>query len=139
MLAREEVAAAFQPGDHGSTFGGNPVVCAAANATLCVIQEENLPARADRLGRRALGRLREAAQERPAIRDVRGQGLLLGVELDRPGQPVVQEMLRQGVIANCTAGSVIRFLPALNIPEEDLDQVLQVFLHSLDKIVAGTA
>ncbi len=136
VLAREDVAAAFAPGDHGTTFGGNPVACAAAEATLRVIDEDDLAARAAEVGGRFLQRLREAAEDRPAITDVRGRGLMIGVELAFPGKDLVTDMLHRGVLANCTAGNVIRFVPALNIPEADLDVVLQVFLDALDAAAA---
>jgi len=131
VLAREEVARAFEPGDHGTTFGGNPLACAAADAALKVIQEEELPARAAALGVRTMARIREAAAEHPSIRELRGRGLMLGVELSFPGKALVEEMMNRGVLANCTAETVIRFLPALNIPEEDLDRAVDVFLETL--------
>ncbi len=131
VLAREEVAAAFAPGEHGTTFGGNPVACAAAEATLRVITDEDLPARAAELGGRFLARLREAASAQPAITDVRGRGLMIGVELAFPGKELVTDMLHRGVLSNCTAGNVMRFVPALNIPDADLDVILDVFLDAL--------
>lgn len=132
VLAREEVAAAFAPGDHGTTFGGNPLACAAADAALRVIVEEDLPARAADVGGRFMARLREAAATRPAISDVRGRGLMIGVELAFPGKDLVDDMLGRGVLGNCTAGNVIRFVPALDIPERDLDVILEVFLAAVD-------
>jgi acetylornithine/N-succinyldiaminopimelate aminotransferase len=131
VLAREEVAAAFAPGEHGTTFGGNPVACAAAEATLRVITEEDLPARAAEVGGRFLARLRELAAEQPAITDIRGRGLMIGVELAFPGKELVTDMLHRGVLSNCTAGNVIRFVPALNIPDADLDVILDVFRDAL--------
>lgn len=131
VLAREAVAAAFDPGDHGTTFGGNPLACAAAGATLRTLLDEELPARAGRLGATTMALLREAAASNPAIREVRGRGLMIGVELSFGGKPLVADMLRRGVLANCTAENVIRLVPALNIPEEDLEVILRVFLEAL--------
>jgi acetylornithine/N-succinyldiaminopimelate aminotransferase len=131
VLAPDDVAAAFAPGDHGTTFGGNPLACAAADATVRVIQEEGLPDRAAALGAQFMGALRADAATRPAIREVRGRGLMVGVELAFPGKELVTDMLHRGVLANCTAGNVIRFVPPLNIPEDDLDQVRRVFLDAL--------
>jgi predicted acetylornithine/succinylornithine family transaminase len=133
VLAREDVASAFAPGDHGTTFGGNPLACAAADAVVRVIQEENLAARAAVLGDRFITRLREAAADHPSIREVRGRGLMIGVELAWEGKELVFDMMRRGVLANCTAATVIRFLPALNIPEGDLDVVIEVFLDALSE------
>jgi predicted acetylornithine/succinylornithine family transaminase len=132
VAAREEIASAFQPGDHGTTFGGNPLACAAANATVRTIVDEGLPERALRLGERVMARLRAAAADRPAIREVRGRGLMIGVELAFPGSDLVVDMMHRGVLANCTAKNVIRFVPALNIPEDDLDHAISVFLEVLD-------
>lgn len=132
VLAREEVARAFQPGDHGTTFGGNPLACAAADATVRTIIEERLPARASELGALMMTRLQEAAADRPAIREVRGRGLMIGVELAWPGSELVVDMMDRGVLVNCTSGNVIRFVPALNIPEDDLEHVISVFLAALD-------
>jgi len=136
VLAREDVAAAFAPGDHGTTFGGNPLACAAAEATVRTIQQEKLPERAARLGDRLMARLRDAANDHPAIVEVRGRGLMVGVELAFAGKPLVADMMHRGVLANCTADNVIRFLPALNIPEADLDVVVDVFLQALGAAAA---
>jgi len=131
VLAREDVASAFEPGDHGTTFGGNPLACAAADAALRVIQEERLPERAASVGERLMGRLREAARDHWSIREVRGRGLMVGVELAFEGKDLVTEMMRRGVLANCTAATVIRLVPPLNIPESDLDIIVQTFLDVL--------
>jgi len=131
VLAREEIAAAFEPGDHGTTFGGNPLVCAAANATLEVIQEENLIARAEELGAETRAALREAASSHPSIVEVRGRGMMIGVELNWPGKNLVTDLMRRGVLANCTSENVIRFLPALNIPRVDLERTVKIFLEAL--------
>ncbi|MBD3221618.1 acetylornithine/succinylornithine family transaminase [bacterium] len=136
VLACEDVAAAFTPGDHGTTFGGNPLACAAAEATLGVITAEDLPARAARVGEAFRAQLREAAATRPAIRDVRGRGLMIGVELAFAGKELVTDMMHRGVLGNCTAERVIRFVPALNIPEEDLDVIREVFLAAVDAAAA---
>ena len=131
VLAREEVARAFAPGDHGTTFGGNPLACAAAVATLGVIEDEALIDRATVLGDHLVARLRDAANDHPAISEVRGRGLMVGVELDFPARDLVTAMMTEGVLANATAESVVRFLPPLNIPEPDLDRVVDVFLSCL--------
>ena len=136
VLAREEIVAAFDYGDHGTTYGGNPLACAAADAAVRVIQEEKLADRARELGAHLTRRLREAQESRPSIREVRGLGLMVGVELAFPGKPIVGAMLERGVLSNCTAETVMRFVPPLVISREDLDTVVDVFLACLDEEAA---
>ncbi|MBD3162801.1 MAG: acetylornithine/succinylornithine family transaminase, partial [Candidatus Latescibacteria bacterium] len=113
VLARDAVASAFEPGDHGTTFGGNPLACAVADTVLRIVLEEDLPRRAADLGARAVQRLRAAAADHPAIREVRGRGLMIGIELAWEGKELVLDMMRRGVLANCTSGNVIRLVPPL--------------------------
>ncbi|MDH7577485.1 MAG: acetylornithine transaminase [Bacillota bacterium] len=133
VLARPEVAAAFQPGSHGSTFGGNPVACAAARAVLKVLREENLPARALRVGSYFKTRLEELPRHFPFIREVRGLGLMLGIELDRPGQRLVALCQARRLLVNCTAERVIRFLPPLLIGEEEVDEAVSILREALEE------
>ncbi|HZT98862.1 MAG TPA: [LysW]-lysine hydrolase [Ktedonobacteraceae bacterium] len=109
-------------GVHGSTFGGNPLACAAALTTLDILEGEALPERAARLGAYALERL--GALRTPLIREVRGRGLLLGIELSRRVQPYLEALLERGVLALQAGSNVIRLLPPLVIEEEQLEQVL---------------
>jgi acetylornithine/LysW-gamma-L-lysine aminotransferase len=108
---------------HGSTFGGNPLACAAATATLRVLVAENLPQRAAELGAYFLDALRSLSS--PLIREVRGLGLMVGVELKRPSAPYLAAMAERGVLALQAGSTVVRFLPPLVIAREDLDQVVQ--------------
>ncbi|MEW6547633.1 MAG: aspartate aminotransferase family protein [Bacillota bacterium] len=137
----------WSPGAHGTTFGGNPVACAAALATLAVMREEDLPGRARRLGDRALARLRDLAARHPQIGDVRGMGLMIGVEFVQPGtgRPdgelvtrVLKECLERGLILYpCgTFNHVIRFIPPLTVSEEDLDTGLDTLAAA---VAAATA
>lgn len=122
VLASQEVLGVFRPGDHGSTFGGNPLACAVAREALRVIVEEGLPERADKLGRYFLGRL--ARIESPWIREVRGRGLLIGVELipEAGGARRYCEALKeQGVLCKETRDHTIRFAPPLVITGEEID------------------
>ncbi len=116
-------------GVHGSTFGGNPLACAAALTTLDILEQEALPERAAVLGVRALERLR--ALRTPLIREVRGIGLLLGIELTRRAQPYLEALLERGVLALPAGPNVIRLLPPLVITEEQLECVLDVIEEAL--------
>ena len=132
FLAKEEVAQAFHAGDHGSTFGGNPLAAAAANAVLDVIEEEALVENAAKMGRYFVGKLQGLAAEFPAlIKDVRGRGLLVGMELTQPGNSIVLSCMTQGVIINCTAGNVLRFVPPLIVTEKEIDRVVAVLADVL--------
>lgn len=137
VLATEEAASHFAFGDHGTTFGGNALGCAAANATVDVFKEEKLVEKAREMGEHALQRLNDAARDRDTIREVRGRGLMLGVELNFVGKQLVVEMMEKGVLANCTADTVIRFLPPLTISQDEFDRVIDTFLEVLDAYTPG--
>src|SRR5260370_12591905 len=117
-------------GIHGSSFGGNPLACASALATLDILEQEALAERAATLGARALERLR--AWHTPLIREVRGRGLLLGIELSRRVQPYLEALLEQGVLALQAGPNVIRLLPPLVITDEQLEHVLDVLEELLE-------
>jgi len=133
FLTTEAVAATVQLSDHGTTFGGNPLACAAANAVISVLEADDLPARAAELGNRLMDRLREFAVAHPdRVEVVRGRGLLVGLVLKDAelAAQVPGRALERDVLVNVTAGRVVRFFPALNIPEADLwtgvDRVLEI-------------
>ena len=134
FMATDKVAAAFSPGDHGSTFGGNPLACAAALAVLEVIEKEKLMANSVAMGAYLKNKLEGLKQKYPAlIKDVRGKGLMMGAELTRPGREVVDRCMTQGAIINCTAGNVLRFVPPLDIKPEHVDEVITVLDNVLEK------
>ncbi|MFT7484826.1 MAG: acetylornithine/LysW-gamma-L-lysine aminotransferase [Candidatus Paceibacteria bacterium] len=110
-------------GDHGSTFGGNPLACAAANATLGVMQDENLFERSRRLGEKFANSLRGV--ESPLVVEVRGLGLMVALELRVPVAPILKALQARGVIALPAGPSVLRFLPPLVITEQDLERVVR--------------
>ena len=119
VLASREVLGVFQPGDHGSTFGGNPLACAIAREALQVIVDERLVERSAELGTYALNRLR--AIESPIVREVRGRGLWIGIELDRPARPYCEALKDRGMLCKETHQRVIRLAPPLVITRDDLD------------------
>jgi acetylornithine/N-succinyldiaminopimelate aminotransferase len=131
FLCTESVARTVALGEHGTTFGGNPLACAAANATLRVVEEEKLVARAAELGARLHARLRAFAAERSdRVATARGKGLLQALVLRDADRAAALPLraIERGVLVNVTAGSVVRFFPALNIPEDDLFSGLDVVL-----------
>ena len=125
-LAREKIASFFEPGNHASTFGGNPVVCSAALAFLKVVEEEGLVEGAKEKGqyfREELEKLREAFS---FIKEIRGKGLMIGLELTFPGKGIVEECREKGLLINCTAENVLRFLPPLIIRKKDIDEAVKI-------------
>jgi len=150
FTARPEIAAAFKPGDHLSTFGGNPVSCAAALANIEFMEKENLPARATETGNYAMAKLRELQKQNPLIGEVRGFGLMIGVELvkDEKLTPAASEaeairdaLLRQGVLVGVGGvyGNVIRFQPPLIITREQIDRALEAFAAALADVAQPAA
>jgi ornithine--oxo-acid transaminase len=123
VLSSREVLGVLKPGDHGSTFGGNPLGCAIARAALDVLVDERLPERAASLGPYFLDRLR--AIQAPVVREVRGKGLWIGMELDRPARPFCERLKDQGVLCKETHDRVIRFAPPLVITREQVDWAVE--------------
>ncbi|MBQ9026152.1 MAG: aspartate aminotransferase family protein [Methanobrevibacter sp.] len=129
ILATEEVASVFVPGDHGTTFGGGPLVCAAANAVLDVIYEEDLLANSKEVGQYLKEELEKLQEKHDIIKEVRGCGLMVGIELTIPGAEYVDKLREKGFLINCTAGSVLRLVPPLIIKKEEIDE----FVKALDE------
>src|SRR6266478_1619253 len=142
---RQEIAAAYKPGDHLSTFGGNPVSCAAALANIEFMEKENLPARATETGNYAMAKLRELQKDNPLIGEVRGLGLMIGVELVRDekltpasseAEAIRDALLRQGVLVGVGGvyGNVVRFQPPLIITRQQIDKALEAFAAALAEV-----
>ena len=136
-LASGVAATLMKPGNHGSTFGGNPVACAAALATLDTLDGENLPARAAALGERLRADFTQALEGCTAVRDIRGQGLMIGIELDRPCADLVQQAADAGLLINVTAEKVVRLLPPLTLDDAEGDELVAT-LAPLIRAFAGT-
>ena len=124
-LARGQAGQLLQPGSHGSTFGGNPLACAAALATLEVIETQALCDRAAELGEVIVSGLRAALGDHPLVREIRHLGLLIGIELTQPCTELVQAGIDQGILLNVTAERVIRLLPPLILNEVEADTLIQ--------------
>lgn len=122
VAANRDILGVFEPGSHGSTFGGNPLACAVARAALDVIVEEELPERSRQLGEKLLLALRAIAN--PHILEVRGRGLFVGVVLDVPARPYCEALMQRGLLCKETHDHVIRFAPPLIISEADLDDAI---------------
>lgn len=129
----ERLAHVFKPGDHGGTFGGNPLACAAVYATLTTIKSEGLVDKVAEKGEYFKNELRKLQEKYPdKVTDVRGCGLMLGMEVAGEGKPIVESCLANNVIVNCTAGNVIRIVPPLIISKEEID----IVVAALDKALA---
>ena len=123
-IARSAAAQTFQPGNHGSTFGGNPLACRAALAVVDAIEQDGLVQRAAQLGDRLQQGFRQQLEGHEMVKDVRNQGLLLGIELQQPCKPLMQAGLDQGILINVTADSVIRLLPPLTLTDAEADMIV---------------
>ena len=136
MLATDKVASAFQPGNHASTFGGNPLVCAAAVATIETLLEDGfILDQCNRMGKYFRGKLEQLMEEFPSlVIEIRGKGLLLGMEMTRDGDPIVRACLEKGVLINCAAGNVLRFIPSLIVQQKDIDRLIDVLEEVLMNI-----
>ena len=123
-LARGQAAEILQPGNHGSTFGGNLLACAAAHAVLDTLIDEDLFNRAATLGERILGGLAEALEGNNAVTDIRGKGLMIAVELAAPCGELVGSALASGLLLNVTRDNVVRLLPPLTMTDAEADELI---------------
>ena len=130
FIVTEAVARAFKPGDHGTTFGGNPLACAAANVVLDTVPDEKFLAHVAEVGKYFKEKLIGLQKKYPAqIKEIRGEGLILGAQLDKPkltGVEIVNECMKRGAIINCTVGTVLRFIPPLIITPAQVDEVIGI-------------
>ena len=135
MLATDELATAFTPGTHGSTFGGNPLVTAAAVATVRAIMEEGILNRTCEMGEYLMGELEALKHKFPAlIKEVRGIGLMVGVELEVPGGEIVKTALDRGLLLNCAQEKVLRFVPPLIVGKKEVDEMLATLTGILEEM-----
>ena len=125
-LARGEAAQLFRPGHHGSTYGGNPLVCAASLAVLDTIEQDNLVARVAQLGERMRADLAAGLADTEGVSEIRGLGLMLAVELERPCGELLQQALDAGLLLNVTAGNVVRLLPPFILSDEEAGRIVEL-------------
>src|SRR5580658_2580003 len=137
MIARAEVASSLTPGSNGSTFGGNPVACAASLAVLDVIEQEGVLENATSVGQMLVERLRSIAKTCDRIVEVRGLGMIIGVVLKHDARPIVDACLKEKLLVNGTAGNVLRLLPPLNLSRQDAEAGLKIIEHALRTVPAS--
>lgn len=138
IMAQPDVAASLVPGMHASTFGGNPLACAAGIAVLEAMEEENMLENAQRLGQYTQAKLGELQKKHSCIDHVRGRGLMIGIQLTQPGADIVAKCWEKGMRINCTQETVLRFMPALNVTEAQIDQAVSILDEAITELSSGT-
>lgn len=134
FIASDKVAAVFHAGDHGSTFGGNPLACAASNVVIDEISSTERLNAVNEVGTYLKSKLEGFREKYPAlIKEVRGMGLILGMQLTKPGRDIVNACLVEGAIINCTAGDVLRFVPPLIVTKKQVDELCEIMERVLPK------
>jgi acetylornithine/succinyldiaminopimelate/putrescine aminotransferase len=133
MLAKPEIAASLRPGMHAATYGGNPISAAAGIATIQMIESENLLERTKKISNLFFTALNKLAKESNVIQEVRGAGMMIGIELALEGAPFVKACMDRGLLINCTHGNVLRLLPAMTIEENIVAEGLGILADVLKK------
>ena len=133
MLSTEALSGAFGPGSHATTFGGTPLVTAVSKAVVGSLLNDGWLEHCARVGAYFKGRLEQLKKRHACIKDVRGLGLMIGVELDRPGAPVLEACVQKGFLINCAQEKVLRFVPPLVVTEKEIDQLIE----ALDAALGG--
>ncbi|MEE2823509.1 MAG: aspartate aminotransferase family protein [Pseudomonadota bacterium] len=132
-LARGEAAELFVPGNHGSTFGGNPLACAAAHAVLDVIEDDNICGQAEAQGKRIVSALRSELAGNNAVKEVRGLGMMIAIELYDDAPSLVSDALSDGLLINVTQGNIVRLLPPLNMSDQEADELVSKLTDLLNR------
>lgn len=135
-LAGPKAANIFQPGNHGSTYGGNPLACRAALAVVETMQQENLTQRATELGTTILQGFADKLHNIKGVTDIRGKGLMIGIELDRPCTELVKQALKEGILINVTANTVVRLLPPLIISDDEANQIVDAVSSLIENFLS---
>ena len=137
LIAKDKTSSGFGPGDHGTTFGGNPLCCTAALTTLKIILENNLPQHAWKMGDYFKSKLEALKKKYSFIREIRSIGLMIGVELDFECKEIVEKCQKAGLLINCASGNVLRFLPPLIVSEKEIDKAVNILEHVLANVIAN--
>src|SRR5437588_12429750 len=133
FLAREEFASAISPGQHGTTFGGGPLACRVALEFLAIMEDEKLLENVNKIGAYLQQELKAIVEKSAAVREVRGRGFILGLQLDIPARPIVEQAFGAGVLFNSTQDTVLRFLPPFLLQEKHVDKGVRVLKKLLGK------
>ena len=126
MMATPEVAASLVPGTHASTFGGNPLACAAGIAVIEAIEEDSLLENTNKMGQYAIEKLQQLNQKHYIIDHLRNKGLMIGIQLNAPGAKIVDKCLENGLRINCTQTNVLRFMPAMTVTKDQIDKAVEI-------------
>ena len=137
MVAKKEIADTLTAGKHASTFGGSPLVCKAALAVFRAIQKEKLLTNAKEMGGYLKEKLAGLTRKHSMIKEVRGLGLMIGIELNREGKPIVEECLKNSLLINCTHEKVLRLMPALNVNKKQIDKAVGILDRAITKVVSS--
>ena len=139
MITTPEIAPSLRPGMHAATFGGNPIAARAGLATIEMIEKDNLLEAAKRLGESFRGRLEQLQQECDLVREVRVRGAMIGIDLTIDGAPIVKGCMDRKLLVNCTQGTVIRLLPAMNLTEEQAMEGCDILAEVIQQQANGTS
>lgn len=131
MVVKKEISDTLGPGTHASTFGGGPVICRASLAVFKAIQKEKLLGNTQKMGAYLFSKLSELKPKYPVIKEIRGIGLMVGVELSVEGKPIVEKCIAKGLLINCTHEKVLRIMPALSVTKKEIDKAIDILEDSL--------
>lgn len=131
MVAAEKFADILKPGMHASTFGGSPIACSAGLAVFEAIQKEKLLTHTQEMAQYLIKKLYELKEKKPSIKEIRGKGLMIGIELSIEGKEIVEQCLKQGLLINCTHDSVLRIMPGMIVTKKEIDKAIAI----LEKII----
>ncbi|MCK4401889.1 aspartate aminotransferase family protein [bacterium] len=134
LIAKDKTNSGFEPGDHASTFGGNPLCCAAALTTLKIILKNNFSQHAWKMGAYFKNKLEALKKKYSFIREIRGIGLMIGVELDFECKEIVEKCQKAGLLINCASDNVLRFLPPFIVSEKDIDKAVNILKFKLRRL-----
>jgi predicted acetylornithine/succinylornithine family transaminase len=133
LVAKEKIADTFKPGMHASTFGGSPLICKASLGAFKAIQSDNMLKNTKLMGQYLRAELLKLKEKYLLINDVRGLGLMIGVELNKEGKMIVDECFAQGLIINCTQGNILRIMPALNVTRKEINKAMHILNKAFEK------